>query len=433
MESRKGQRDSMTNNGHNALARFQILERVSATVPAIDNLEMEIHGALSGLNFPREKLQGRSIAVTVGSRGVASVNEIARGICGWLKSQGANPFVFPAMGSHGGATAEGQLKILEEYGVTEQFIGAPIRASMETISLGSSSEGDPVFMDRLASQSDGVVVMNRVKPHTTFSGTVESGMLKMMAVGMGKEDGAGAFHAAARRLGYETVVRSMSANVLASGKILCGVGVIENEMHRICAVHAAHPERIAACEEHFLVHARQLVPRIPFPKIQLLIVNEMGKNISGTGMDSKLIGRGVQLQPGEAPEIGLIYARDLTEASGGNALGVGLADFIHERLRGKIDFEKMYVNARTSMSHKLVRLPMVLKSDREALEFAMASLNSPPPGEQSVVWIDSTQNLGRIAISERLARETSGMAGWRLIEEAFQPQLNARGDLIPFP
>lgn len=423
----------MTNNGQINLARFQILERICATVPALDNLDAEICGALSGLDLPREKLEGRSIAVTVGSRGVASVREIARGICGWLRTQEANPFVFPAMGSHGGATAEGQLRILEEYSVTEQFIGAPIRASMETVSLGSSAEGVPVFIDRLASQSDGVVVMNRVKPHTTFSGTVESGMLKMMAVGMGKEDGARAFHAAARRLGYEKVVRAMSANVLARGKILCGVGVIENEMHRICAVRAARTEGIVALDEKCLDQARRLVPRIPFPKIQLLIVNEMGKNISGTGMDSKVIGRGVQLQPGEAPEIGLIYARDLTEASGGNALGVGLADFVHERLRNKIDFEKMYVNARTSMSHHLVRLPMVLRSDREALDFALASLNSPPPSEQRVVWIDSTQNLGRLAISEPLAREASALAGWRLNKEAFQPQFDARGDLISSP
>ncbi|HLY61375.1 MAG TPA: lactate racemase domain-containing protein [Terriglobia bacterium] len=423
----------MKSNGQVSLAHFQILERVSATVPAIENLEEELYSALSALNLPREQLKDRTIAVTVGSRGVASVREIARGICGWLKSQGANPFVFPAMGSHGGATTEGQLKILEEYGVTEQFIGAPIRASMETISLGVSAEGVPVFMDRLASQSDGVVVMNRVKPHTTFSGTVESGMLKMMAVGMGKEDGARAFHAAARKLGYERAVRAMSVNVLTSGKILCGVGVIENEMHRICAVRAARTEDIVPLDEQCLLRARRLVPRIPFPKVQLLIVNEMGKNISGTGMDSKVIGRGVPLQPGEAPEIELIYARDLTEASGGNALGVGLADFVHERLRNKIDFEKMYVNARTSMSHQLVRLPMVLKSDREALAFAIASLNNPPASEQSVVWIDSTQNLDRIAISERVAREASSLEGWRLKEDVTEPRFDVNCDLVSIP
>jgi len=314
--------------------------------------------------------------------------------------------------------------------VTEEFIGAPIRASMETVSLGVSAEGTRVFMDRIASQADGVIAMNRVKPHTSFSGTVESGTLKMLAVGMGKEDGARSFHAAGRRLGFERVIRDVSAAVLASGKILCGVGVVENEMHRICAVRAAPPEGIVAMDENCLVQARKLVPRIPFPEIQLLIVNEIGKNISGNGMDSKVIGRGVQLQPGEAPEIKLIYARDLTVQSGGNALGIGLADLVHEQLRSKIDFEKMYVNARVSMSHHLVRLPMVMGTDREALAFAFASLNSPSPGEQSVVWIESTQNLERIAISEPLARGASGLEGWQLTPESFLPQFDSEGNLV---
>ena len=420
----------MNNNGRLALARFQILERVSASVPAIDDVESKVHAALDALQISGEKLNGKSIALTVGSRGVASVNVIARGICAWLKARGASPFVFPAMGSHGGATAEGQRKILEEYGVTEQFVGAPIRASMETVTLGQSAQGFPVYMDRLASQSDGVVVMNRVKPHTTFSGSVESGMLKMMAVGMGKEDGARTFHSAARKIGYESMVRDLSATVLAGGKILCGVGVVENEMHRVCDIRAARPEGVVALDEQCLARARKLVPRIPFPQIQLLIVNEIGKNISGTGMDTKVIGRGVALQPGEAPEITLIYARDLTEESGGNALGIGLTDFIHENLRRKIDFEKMYINARTFLSHNLVRLPMVMRSDRDTLAFALSWLNSPPPGEQNVVWINSTQNLGRIAVSESLARQTPGLAGWRVSPDSFEAQLDSKSDLI---
>ncbi len=420
----------MTTNGHNPLGRFHFLERVSTTVPGIERLEDEIHRALSAINPPHETLRGRTVAVTMGSRGVASVNEIARALCGWLTAQGAHPFVFPAMGSHGGATAEGQRKICKDYGVTEEFVGAPIRSSMETVALGATPEGFPVFMDRQAWEADAVVVMNRVKPHTTFCGTIESGLLKMMAVGMGKEDGARNFHAAARKQGYEKVIRAMSARVLASGKILCGIGVIENEMHQICAVRAARPEGMVALDEACLAAARGLVPRLPFPKIQLLIVNEMGKNISGTGMDTKVVGRGVQMLPGEAPDIRLIYARDLTTESGGNALGVGLADFVHQRLRNKIDFEKMYVNGRTSMSHNMVRLPMVLGSDYDAITFALASLGGPAPAEQGLVWIRSTQNLGRIAISERLAGETSGLPGWHLTPESFQPQFDAQGNLV---
>ncbi|MHB8654300.1 MAG: nickel pincer cofactor-dependent isomerase, group 22 [Terriglobia bacterium] len=419
----------MITNGHNSLANFQILERVSATIPAIERLEDEIHRVLSSLDLPREKLKGRSIAVTAGSRGVASMKHITRAVCGWLVAQGAHPFVFPAMGSHGGATAEGQRKILQGYGVTEEFIGAPIRSSMETVSLGVTPDGFPAFMDRLAWEADGIVVTHRVKPHTSFSGTVESGLLKMMAVGMGKEDGARECHRAFRRGGYEKVIRAVSAITLASGKILCGMGVIENEMHEICSVRAAWPEGMIALDEACLTEARRLVPRLPFQNIQFLIVDEIGKNISGTGMDAKVVGRGAQHQAGEAPEISLIYARDLTAESGGNALGVGMADFIHERLRNKIDFEKMYVNGRTSMSHQMVRLPMVLPSDRDAMAFAVASLGGPAPSEQGTVWISNTQNLKRIAVSERLAREASGLRGWRLNPENFQPQFDKLGNL----
>lgn len=420
----------MVPDEHNSLAPFHILERICASVPPVDRLENEIQRALAAINLPAQALRGRTVAVTVGSRGVASVNEIARAICGWLAAQGAHPFVFPAMGSHGGATAAGQRKICEDYGVTEEFIGGPILSSMETVSLGETPEGFRVFVDRHAWEADGIIVMNRVKPHTTFCGTIESGLLKMIAVGMGKEDGAREFHASARKYGYEKVIRAVSAKVLASGKILGGIGVIENELHQICAARAARSENIVGLDEACLAEARRLVPRLPFPKIQLLIVNEMRKNVSGTGMDAKVIGRGMQMTPGEGPDIGLIYARDLTAESEGNALGVGLADFVHERLRSKIDFEKMYVNGRTSMSHHLVRLPMVLTSDRRALDFALASLGLPKPTEQSVVWIRNTQYLGRIAISGRLVDEASGLSGWKLLPETVDAHFDAHGNLI---
>lgn len=417
----------------NPLASFQYLERMGASVPALEHLEGEIGAALSALTFGRDELPGKTIAVTAGSRGIASLNEIVRAVCGWLKAQGADPFVFPAMGSHGGATAEGQTRLLEEYGVTPEFVGAPVRSSMETVSLGSTTEGLPVFVDRLAWEADAIVVMNRVKPHTTFFGTIESGLLKMMAVGIGKADGAREFHRAAHRQGYEKVIRAIAAKVLASGKIICGLGVIENESHQICSVRAARPEGIVALDESLLAEARRLVPRLPFPKIDLLVVDEIGKNVSGTGMDTKVIGRGVQLPPGEAPEISLVYARDLTPESDGNALGIGLADFAHERLRNKINFEKMYVNARTSMSHHLVRLPMVLASDRDAIDFALDVLGKPDPTEQRIVRIRNTQSLSRLAISERLARDASALPGWKLSSRVFQLEFDAHGNSSSMP
>lgn len=422
----------MSTNGHTRLAPLRWLERTAASVPGLLRLDDEIGRALSGLSLPPEKLRGRRIAVSVGSRGIASVREIARAICGWLQAQGARPFVFPGMGSHGGATAEGQVKILEEYGVTSDYLGAEIRASMESVCIGQTTEGFKVYMDRNAWESDGVVVMNRIKPHTDFNGRIESGLLKMMAVGMGKVEGAAQVHEAGWKYGFEKTIRAMSGTTLASGKILCGVAVVENELHEICAVRAARAERIVAQEEETLAYSRGLVPRIPFSKLHLLIVDEMGKNISGCGMDTKIVGRGVELEAGEAPDIRLIYVRDLTHESEGNAAGLGLADVMHERMFRKIDFQKTYINVVTSLNPPMARMPIYLPSDREALHFALGHLGSPEPDEQRVVWIRNTLNLGRLAISESLAREAAALKGWRLTPETHRTGFDAAGN-IPSP
>lgn len=423
----------MTKNRHNPLTNFYFLERTAASVPALARLESEIQQALAALALPSERLRGRRIAVTAGSRGIASLQEIVRTICAWLKAQGAQPFVFPAMGSHGGATAEGQRQILEDYGITAEQLDVEVRSSMETVCLGTTPEGFRVFMDRNAWEADGVLVMNRVKPHTDFSGRIESGLLKIMAVGMGKEDGARETHHWGWKYGFERTIRAMSAVSVASGKILGGLAVIENELHQICAVHAAPPEGIAALDESALEMARPLVPRIPFPAFQLLIVDEMGKNISGTGMDTKVIGRGVELRPGEAPQIDMIYVRDLTQESEGNAVGVGFADLMHERLYRKTDFSKTYINARVALNPVAARLPLYLPSDREALDLALGHVGSPEPGEQSIVWIRNTLNLGRLAVSELLACEAATLTGWRVSPESHPPRFDSAGNLAsPF-
>ena len=425
-------------NGHVPLARFRYLERTAPSLPGIPQLEAEIAARLSALRIAPERLRNRRIAVSAGSRGIASLPEIVRGVCGWLRTQGAEPFVFPAMGTHGGGTAEGQRKILEDYGVRSDYVGAEIRSDMAAASLGETPEGFQVFMDRAAAEADGVVVVNRVKPHTDFSGKIESGLLKMMAVGMGKVEGARECHRWSRKYGHEKVIRAISARVLGSGKILCGLAVVENELHQIAAVRAARPEHIVAQEEEALEVARPLVPRLPFSVLDLLIVDELGKNISGAGMDTKIIGRGVELRPREAPEIKLIYVRDLTPESAGNAIGIGLADLMHERLYRKIDLEKMYLNARASLNPPVARLPIALPSDREALDFAMGALGSPAPEEQRVTWIRNTLDLGRVAISERLGREIDSeaaasrgreLSGWRLAPDIHLPRFDAAANL----
>jgi Lactate racemase N-terminal domain len=419
----------MPSNGQVRLAPFHFLERVAPSVPGITSIEKEIHRALSELALAPSRLRGKRIGVSAGSRGIASLADIVRGICGWLKARGADPFVFPAMGSHGGATAEGQQKVLTDYGVTAENVGAEVRSSMETVSLGAITEGAEVFMDRHAWEADGIVVFNRVKPHTDFSGSIESGLLKMIAVGMGKAEGARETHRWGRKVGPERVIRAMSAVALESGKILCGLGVVENEFHQIAAVRAAGPEGVVSMEETLLVEAKRLVARLPFQDLHVLIVDEMGKNISGTGMDTKIIGRGANFPVCDVSDIRLIYVRDLTASSAGNALGVGLADVIHDRLYNKIDMAKTYVNVRTSLNPPMARLPIHLPSDRQSLDFALGALGSPGEGEQRIVWIRNTLDLNRVAVSPALAREAERLSGWRLSERERLTEFGAEGDL----
>jgi hypothetical protein len=413
------------------LSEFWILERNQPSLPAIGDIAGEVGRSLSALQFPAERLRGRRIAITVGSRGIASLREVVRAVCAWLKAQGATPFAFPAMGSHAGATGSGQLEFLAGYGVTPEFIGAEILSSMETVSLGRTAEGIEVSTDRNAWEADGVVVLNRIKPHTAFSGKIESGLMKMMAVGMGKIRGAQEIHRASRRLGFEAAIRAVAGQVLASGKILCGLGLVENELHQLAAIRAARPEEIAGVEEQTLEMARRLVARLPFSELDLLVVDEMGKNISGSGMDTKVIGRGAETRPGEAPAIRLIYVRDLTEESGGNALGVGMADLIHERLYRKVNLEKTYVNVRTSLNAPMARLPMFFPADRAALDFALAALGSPDAGRQRIAWIRSTLAVNRFAISAGLSDEASRLDGWHVSRDPFRAEFDAAGNLAP--
>jgi Lactate racemase N-terminal domain len=423
----------MSKNGHIPISSFKLLERTAPSMPGVADLEGEIRQSLSGLGIPKERLAGKSIAVTAGSRGIANLKEIIKASCDWLKAQGAEPFVIPAMGSHGGATAEGQHLILEEYGVTPDFVGAEVKSDMATAKVGETPEGFEVHVDRNAWEADSILVINRIKPHTDFSGSIESGLLKMIAVGLGKRQGAATTHRWSRRYGNERVIRSIADVALATGKILGGLAVAENEMHEIAVVRAALPAGIVAMEEETLPVARNLVPRLPFAKCQLLVVDEMGKNISGTGMDTKVVGRGARPLPADSPQIGLIYVRDLTVESDGNSIGVGIVDAIHERFFRKIDLSKMYMNARTSLNPMMARVPMHLPNDREALDYLLATIGGPEADEQRVIWIRNTLALNRVAVSSSFAQEAGALAGWQILPEEFSACFDGSGNLVsPF-
>src|SRR5437667_11679996 len=256
-------------------------------IPATVQREFKSQNALSRIK------SGPQIAVAVGSRGITNIKSIVREVLDILKAAGAKPFILPAMGSHGGATPEGQLGVLESYGITEQSMGVPIRASMEVERLGCSADGVEVFCSVEALRSDGIVIVNRVKPHTDFTGTHGSGVMKMVVIGRGKRTGAATCHAAAARLGFERVIRGIARVTLSRAPILCGVAIVENQFHETARIAVLKPAEIEAREKELLEEARQLLPRLPFDDIDVLIVDRIGKNISGSGMDPNVTGRWV--------------------------------------------------------------------------------------------------------------------------------------------
>ena len=405
------------------------LQRMAPTMPGIQDLPAQIHRALDEAQLDSERLSGKSIALTVGSRGIASLQITVQAACDWLKKQGASPFVVPAMGSHGGATEEGQRTVLKDYGVTEERIGAPVRSSMKTVHLGDTPEGYAVYMDRNAHEADGVLLFNRVKPHTNFNGKIESGLVKIMTVGLGKEEGAKVVHLGSRQADYEPVLRSMAEVVLGSGKIVGGFGVVENEEHQVAVVRAARPGTIITMEEQALETAKELYARLPFKNIGLLIVDEMGKDISGAGMDTKVVGRGWVAGGEGMPEIRLVYVRDVTPASEGNAIGMGYADLIHENLYRKLDMEKVYVNARTSLEPGGARMPMHFPTDARAIGFALESMGCTDIARERIVWIKNTLMLREILVSPGILPELPSDSGYREVPTSLNADLGGNGNL----
>lgn len=350
---------------------------------------------------------GARIAVAVGSRGIANLAAIVERAIGRLKAAGAQPFIIPAMGSHGGASPEGQTCILADYGVTSESIGAPVEAAMETRQLGSISTGAQVVMSAAALKADGILVVNRVKPHTDFVGALGSGLMKMLVVGLGKHAGAARFHRAAQSLGYEAALRETARIILGSAPVLGGLALIEDAFHQTARIEAIPPADFERGEERLLREARELMPRLPFDDIDLLIVDRIGKNISGTGMDSNVIGRSVHgystlfaEQAGSSPRIKRIFVRDLTPETHGNSIGIGMADLTTTRLIEATDREITAVNALTSMTPSSAKLPIAFQTDREAIAAALTSLALEDTGQSRLVRIRDTLDLETLVVSE---------------------------------
>lgn len=375
--------------------------------PTVADIPATVRAELERVDLASVIKPGQSVALTAGSRGVANIATIVRAAADSLKDLGAKPFVIPAMGSHGGGTAEGQLDVLRHYGITEEQMGVPLRATMEVVQIGETPDGIPVWLDKYASEADHIGVINRVKPHTDFSGVIESGMFKMMTIGLGKYQGAQHYHRANVQYGYEHVIRTVGRTVLQHARVAFGLGVVENGYDQTAVIRATLAPQLEAADLELQALSKQLAARLPFDFIHLLIVDEMGKNISGSGMDTKVIGRIMNLTepPPKHPRILRIYVRDLHDDSYGNATGVGLADFVSRRLVSKIDAQATYINCLTGLSPESARIPITCATDQEAVDAALGTIGLVKPEEARIVRIKNTLLLEELDVSEALRAE----------------------------
>ena len=379
---------------------------------------------------------GKRVAVGVGSRGISNLKAIVIAVLKELRDRGASPFIVPAMGSHGGATPEGQAHILETYGITPASTGVPFETSMETVRLGATDDGIPVNFSAAALKADGIFPINRVKPHTDFHASLGSGLMKMMAIGFGKQTGAAACHAASSRLGHERVIRQVARAVLNSVPIVGGLAILENQFHETADLALLTPGTLEQEEAKLLVRARSLMPKLPFEDIDLLIVDQIGKNISGAGMDPNVIGRAVlgyssslAPQPDITPRISRIFVRGLTEASSGNAVGIGMADFTTTSTVRSIDLQATYVNALTALTPQTVKIPIHFDTDREVIERALRSLALDKPASARVVHIRDTLSLETMRVSSAYASELSKRDDLSALGNESDMEFDAKGNL----
>ncbi|HSB78200.1 MAG TPA: lactate racemase domain-containing protein [Candidatus Methylomirabilis sp.] len=400
--------------------------------PVIADVAAAVRAEIGKLDLAGRLKPGARVAVTGGSRGVANIATILRATCDALKVLRADPFIVPAMGSHGGATADGQLKVLARYGVTPESMAVPILSSMETVEIGRMPWGLPVLVDRNAHQADHIVLVNRVKPHTNFRCHVESGLMKMLVIGLGKHQGALLAHRAAVDVGLDRMVPEVARYSLSTLPILFGVGMVENVRHQTARVQAMLPEALEETEARLLKEAWHLLGRIPFDFLHLLIVDQIGKDVSGTGMDPNVIGR-MYLFPNEEPKSPRyirILVRDLTETTAGNAVGMGLADFSTRRLADKINFQYTYTNALTGLSPMRSKMPIIFETDREAIEGALKTIGLTDPPEAKLARIKNTLDLEYLHASEALLPEIRARQDLELLDGPREFRFSATGDLL---
>jgi len=398
-------------------------DRSLADIPATVAREL---GALTGAIKP-----GARIAIGVGSRGIANIATIVRSAVDFFKSRGFQPFLFPAMGSHGAATAEGQASVLAHYGIDQNTMGCPVLSSLEVVSLGKTPDGIEAFMDHNAFSADAVFLIGRVKWHTDFAGKIESGLFKMMAIGLGKFAGAQRYHTYAYQLGLEHVIRTVGRQVLKSGKILGGLAILEDANHHTAQLAAVRVDEMERKEEELLALVKSWMGRIPLP-LNILIVDEIGKNYSGAGMDTKVVNRGVngEYNPwNTAPKFDRIFLRGLSGHSYGNGVGLGMADVVHDRLLKQIDWHPTHINSLTASTPAAIRTPIHFSTDRECLEKIWPTVGVHQQEDVTIGRIANSLELGILQLSGNLRREIEENPKLEILGDAEELDFDRQGNL----
>ena len=398
-------------------------------IAKIDDIAGVLLAELSRPQIESTIAPGQRICLTAGSRGVANIALILKTIADYLKTRGAVPFIIPAMGSHGGATAEGQLKVLEDYGITPDACGCEVISCMETIEIGTTSDGQRVSIDKHAAAADGIIVIGRIKPHTGFRGPYESGLMKMMAIGLGKQRGAEACH----RQGFKKMAEMVplfGQTILQNCPVLFGIGLVENAFDQTCLIRALTPAEIVEKEPEILDFARTRMPCIKIPSGDILVVDRIGKNISGDGMDPNISGTWATPYASGGFQSEHVVVLDLTDETHGNSNGLGMADVTTDRAFNKMNPDVTYPNGLTSLILNVLRVPMHVRSDELAIKAAAKACTDGDRDHLRIVRIQDTLHLGEIWISEAMLADARSRDDIDILSEPAPFAFDAQGNLF---
>ena len=367
----------------------------------IENIPEVISQELMRIGIDEKVKPGMNIGITVGSRGIQNLQTIVQAVIHKVKQKGGIPYILTSMGSHGGATAEGQIKVLEKYGITEKSMGVPIKATMDVVELGTLDNGLKVYFDRFAFESDGIIAVNRIKVHTAFKARIESGLHKMLSVGLGNHKGASLVHSLGVK-GLKDYMVELASVILQKTPILCGIGILENAYDETYRIMGAAPEEFDKVDSELLRECKKILPKLPVQEMDILIVQEMGKNISGTGMDTNIVGGIIDYDPNEytPPNIKRIVLHDLTPETGGNALGVGSADLITKKVYDKIDLKSTYTNTATATFLERAKIPMIMDTEKDAFDLSVKTIWNLPDTIPRILIIRNTLKLDELYVSE---------------------------------